>query len=167
MALFDVRRLGPPDAAKVFALHAAVAAMPDSGLSRAPDEIQLGDFEALLADPLALSLGAFAEARLIGEIHASRMPARQFGHVMTDLTVAVAPDFQGRGVGIALFERLFVEARALTPPVARIELVSRSGNAGAIRLYQRLGFAVEGCFKGRVRLPTGAVEDDIPMAKTL
>lgn len=165
--MFDLRRLGPPDAAEVLALHATVAAMPDSGLSRAPDEIELAYFDALLTEPRAISLGAFAEGRLIGEIHASRMEGRQFVHVLTDLTVAVAPDFQGRGVGISLFERLFAEARELDPPITRIELVSRSGNAGAIRLYQRLGFAVEGCFKGRVRLPNGVIEDDIPMAKAL
>ncbi|HVN00717.1 MAG TPA: GNAT family N-acetyltransferase [Caulobacteraceae bacterium] len=167
MPLFDQRRLEPSDAAEVLALHVAVASMPDSGLARAPDEMQLAYFADLLADPAAQAFGAFAEGRLIGEIHASRMKGRQFSHVMTDLTVAVAPEFQGRGVGIALFERLFAESRQLEPAVTRIELISRSGNAGAIRLYQRLGFAVEGCFRGRVRLPNGEVEDDIPMAKAL
>jgi ribosomal protein S18 acetylase RimI-like enzyme len=167
MALFDIRRLGPPDAAEVLALHRSVAQMPDSGLARAADELELGYFAALLSAPRAVSLGAVSEARLIGEIHASRMEGRQFGHVLTDLTVAVAPEFQGRGVGIALFERLFAEAKALSPPISRVELVSRSGNAGAIRLYQRLGFAIEGCFKGRVRLPNGALEDDVPMARAL
>src|ERR1035438_10150636 len=100
MAMFDIRRLGPSDAGEILALHQAVAAMPDSGLARAADELALSHFDALLRQPGAISLGAVVEGRLIGEIHASRMHGRQFGHVLTDLTVAVAPDFQGRGVGI-------------------------------------------------------------------
>jgi putative acetyltransferase len=121
----------------------------------------------MLVNRRAISLGAHAEDRLIGEIHAWRMQPRIFAHVLTDLTVAVAPDFQGRGVGIALFERLFEEAKALDPPATRIELFCRSGNGGAIRLYQRLGFAIEGAFKGRVKLANGRIEDDVPMAKAL
>jgi putative acetyltransferase len=127
----------------------------------------LDSFEAVLADPAALSIGAFAAGRLIGEVHCVRMRPRQFAHGLTDLTIAVDPEHQGRGVGAALFERLFDEARRLDPPGARIELITRSGNAGAIRLYERLGFVAEGRLVGRVRMPDGTVEDDIPMTRLL
>jgi ribosomal protein S18 acetylase RimI-like enzyme len=43
----------------------------------------------------------------------------------------------------------------------------RAGNTDAIRLYQRLGFKIEGRFVGRVYLPDGTVEDDIAMALLL
>jgi RimJ/RimL family protein N-acetyltransferase len=43
----------------------------------------------------------------------------------------------------------------------------RSGHTRALRLYQRLGFAIEGRFIGRVRLSGGAIEDDIAMALRL
>jgi putative acetyltransferase len=93
------------------------------------------------------------------------MRPAQFRHVLTDLTVAVHPRAQGRGVGSRLFEALFEAASRLTPPVTRIELVARTGNAAAIRLYERLGFRAEGRFAGRVRLADGRIEDDIPMAR--
>jgi len=48
-----------------------------------------------------------------------------------------------------------------------IELLCREGNGGALRLYRRLGFVIEGRFHRRVRLKDGTVEDDLAMAKRL
>jgi GNAT superfamily N-acetyltransferase len=47
-----------------------------------------------------------ADGALCGELHAERMTVAIFAHVLTDLTVAVDPDWQGRGVGSALFRAL-------------------------------------------------------------
>ena len=86
---------------------------------------------------------------------------------LSDLTVAVDPAWQGRGVGRALFAALFEAARALSPQVTRIELMAREGNIDAIRLYERLGFVIEGRFVQRVRMPDGRLEDDIAMGLLL
>ncbi len=48
--------------------------------------------------------------------------------------------------------------------VLKIELLVRATNFGAIRLYERLGFAEEGRFRDRVRLPSGDFIDDVAMA---
>jgi putative acetyltransferase len=45
-----------------------------------------------------------------------------------------------------------------------VELLVRATNARALRLYERLGFGVEGRFRERVRLPNGEFIDDIAMA---
>ena len=103
------------------------------------------------------------DGRLAGEIHASRIGPDQFAHVLSDLTVAVDPAWQGKGVGRALFAALFAAARELSPTVTRIELMAREGNIDAIRLYERLGFVMEGRFVQRVRMPDGRLEDDIAM----
>lgn len=156
-------------------LYRAVAATPNSGLARHADEIRR-DYVIALADygtghgagspgAKGVSIVASLGDALVGEIHAARMQPRQFSHVMTDLTVAVHPRAQGRGVGSALFRALFDFAARLGPPVTRIELFARTGNAAAIRLYERLGFRAEGRFAGRVRLADGTLEDDIPMAR--
>jgi putative acetyltransferase len=131
--------------------------------------MDLAGIEASLAKPFVngVALIALIDGRAAGEIHASRLGPRQFDHNLTDLTVAVHPDFQGRGVGAALFEALFAAAAMLTPAVERVELLCREGNTGALRLYQRLGFEIEGRFPRRVRLSDGTVEDDLAMGKRL
>lgn len=154
---------------KVLALYRAAAARP-GGLARAPDEIDADYVRGFLgkAQASGVSRAAFApDGALAGEIHAVRMAPRQFAHVLTDLTIAIHPDWQNKGLGTLLFSQLIDAARALAPPVTRIELFAREGNAGAIRLYQRADFKIEGRFEGRVRLPDGRIEDDIAMAMTL
>ncbi|HEY2358633.1 MAG TPA: GNAT family N-acetyltransferase [Phenylobacterium sp.] len=168
MSGIEVRVSSLADAPAILALHAAAASM-GGGLAREPDEMQLAYIEEALAKSLAsgVALTAWADATMAGEIHASRMGPRQFAHNLTDLTVAVHPDVQGRGVGALLFEALFVAATKLTPRIERIELMCREGNLSAVRLYQRLGFVIEGRFQRRVRLKDGTVEDDLAMAKVL
>jgi putative acetyltransferase len=153
----------------VLALYQATAGSPTSGLARSPDEMDLAWVQGFLgkASASGATLGAWAGGILAGEIHASRMGPRQFDHNLMDLTVAVHPDWQGRGVGARLFEGLFAAAAAMTPAIERIELAVREGNPGALRLYQRMGFVIEGRHPRRVRLPDGTVETDITMAKFL
>lgn len=133
------------------------------------DAITIAYARKWVADPAAgrLALGVERAGRLDGVIVASRMEPAQFRHVLSDLTVAVRPAAQGQGLGAALFDGLFAAAADLQPAITRVELMVRSGNTGAIRLYARLGFRAEGRFVGRVRRPGGAFEDDIPMARAL
>ena len=169
MTGFSVRPAKPGDAAAILALHRKVAALP-GGLARQPGEVT--------ADYIAHAMAAAAEGGvnlvavstdgvLCGELHVERMKIALFAHVLTDLTVAVDRDWQGRGVGTALFGVLIDTARAMIPPVGRIELGTGASNLGAQRLYQRLGFKIEGRLPGRGRHPDGGVEDDIVMGLLL
>ena len=165
----SVRKLSILDADALLALHRAASA-PPSGLARESDEVDPAYIHSFLAKTEAhgIALGAFEEdGELCGEVHAARLGPRQFAHVLTDLTIAVHPRIQGRGAGRLLFESLFAEAARLTPRITRIELVCRSGNVRARRLYESLGFEAEGRFKERVRLADGTLEDDIPMVRWL
>ena len=159
-----------PDAAdKVVTLYRAVAAA-GGGLARAPDEIDEAYVRGFLAraqtDGVSRAVW-LPDGSLAAEIHAHRMHPRQFGHVLTDLTAAVRPDWQGKGLGAMLFNALIEAARQMQPPITRIELMVREGNTGAIALYQRLGFVIEGRLARRVRLPNGTTEDDLAMALLL
>lgn len=164
----EIRWTTPADAPALCALHKAASAAP-GGLARQPDEVSLAWVEGFIAGALkaGVALSAWDGDAIAGELHAPRMGPRQFAHVLSDLTVAVHPDAQGQGVGARLFEALFAEAAKLTPRVERIELMVREGNAGALRLYQRLGFVIEGRFVGRVRMPDGTSEADLALAKRL
>lgn len=165
----QIRPASLADAPRVFALYRAVAAMPDSGLARAPDEIDLAYVEGFMRHALdsGVMLLATDGDALLGFIDATRIGPRQFAHVLSNITVAIHPSAQGQGVGRALFTALFEAAKALTPNITRFELMVREGNQGAIRLYERLGFKIEGRYEGRVRLPDGTVEADIAMGRVL
>ena len=157
------------DAPAVLALHIAAASSPVSGLAREADEMALEPIQAVLAKALesGVAISAWAGGAIAGEIHASRLGPRQFAHNLLDLTVAVHPDRQGQGIGARLFEALFARARLLTPRIERIELMCSEGNGHALRLYQRLGFQIEGRFPGRIRPRDGTVQADLALAKVL
>ena len=81
----------------------------EGGLGRLPEEMDLPWMEEALAGALAggVAIGAWDGSRLVGMIKASRMPSVQFQHVLWDLTVAVDPEFPGRGIGNGLLAALF------------------------------------------------------------
>jgi ribosomal-protein-alanine N-acetyltransferase len=56
--------------------------------------------------------------------------------------VALRPAYRNRGIGTALMRRVMEEARLLGASRATLEV--RASNAGARRLYERLGFFVAG-----------------------
>jgi len=100
-------------------------------------------FASELAKPSSISLGAFAPegGELIGYLIISRYV--DAWHVMN---VAVAVRHRRRGVARALLERLFEltandERRGYTLEV-------RISNAGAIKLYEVLGFVSRGVRRG-------------------
>ncbi|MDP3802681.1 GNAT family N-acetyltransferase [Brevundimonas sp.] len=158
----SLRPLSLADAPEVLALMRRA----EGGLGRLPDEMDPPWMEEALSGALqgGIALGAWDGSQLVGVIKASRMPSVQFQHVLWDLTVAVAPEAQGRGIGHKLFLELLAKASALTPRVERVELVVREGLTHAIRLYERVGFRQEGRFERRFRLPDGTYEADLPMA---
>ena len=98
-------------------------------------------FAGELAKPASLCLGAFEGEELAGSLVVSRYV--DAWHIMN---IAVSPDFRRRGIATALLERLF----ELTDDRSRrgYTLEVRVTNSGAIRLYERLGFAARGIRRG-------------------
>ncbi|HSF52613.1 MAG TPA: N-acetyltransferase [Algoriphagus sp.] len=111
-----------------------------------------------------LSLIAFDSMNIIGEIHAYKLEPKVFSHVLSELTVAVHPDFQGMGLGRALFSAFLIEVKTSRPDILRVELISRESNKKAIHFYESLGFKQEGRLENRIDLGEGIFEADIPMA---
>jgi ribosomal protein S18 acetylase RimI-like enzyme len=91
-------------------------------------------------------------------------PFPSSAHVWHVTGLAVDPDAQGTGVGRALVEALIDEARKRGG--RRLTLRVFAPNEPARRLYERMGFEVEGVLRGEFRAGDDYV-DDILMALDL
>lgn len=152
------------DQQQILDLYAAVAAVP-GGIARTVDELSpafVAGFMQRAADA-GLEFVFEEEGRILGEIHAARPGIACFGHMLGDLTIAVSPKAQGRGVGRALFQALLEEVVLRRPDIHRVELFVRESNARARALYASLGFVEEGRLRSRVRGADGEIEADIIM----
>jgi len=98
-------------------------------------------FAGELAKPSSICLGAFDGERLAGYLIVSRYV--DAWHVMN---VAVASDYRRRGVASQLLAALFEQTQADDRRGYTLEV--RVSNAGAISLYERLGFEARGVRRG-------------------
>jgi [ribosomal protein S18]-alanine N-acetyltransferase len=98
-------------------------------------------FAGELAKPSSICLGAFEGERLVGYLIVSRYV--DAWHVMN---VAVALDHRRRGVASELLGALFERTREDGRRGYTLEV--RVSNAGAITLYERLGFERRGVRRG-------------------
>jgi [ribosomal protein S18]-alanine N-acetyltransferase len=98
-------------------------------------------FAGELAKPSSICLGAFEGERLVGYLIVSRYV--DAWHVMN---VAVAVDHRRRGVASELLGALFERTRDDGRRGYTLEV--RVSNAGAITLYERLGFERRGMRRG-------------------
>lgn len=88
-------------------------------------------------------------------------------HVLDEeelLLIAVSPDVRRRGVGTALIEQLFIDAR--TRGTARVFLEMRRGNP-AIHLYRKFGFQPIGERRNYYRMANGERIDAITFARSI
>lgn len=130
-----------------------------------PDELLPENFVSTIA-ALANGAGRYIvaedEGKLVGHGFLKPMDLRAVSHVFR-LTIAVHPGHSRRGVGTAIMAALADWARR-TPGVEKVELIVRSTNEPALRLYRKFGFSEEGRFRDRIRLANGSYIDDISMA---
>ncbi|SHH42832.1 GNAT family N-acetyltransferase [Massilia sp. CF038] len=159
-----IRHARQDDFAQLLRLYRAVAAVPD-GLARTPDEVSEAYVAGFMGKAAAdgIELVYEEEGELLGEIHASRVGIASLAHLLTDLTIAVAPHAQGRGVGRALFQGLLDEVMEQMPHITRVELFARDSNVKARKLYTSLGFVEEGRLRARVNNARGEAETDTVM----
>jgi putative acetyltransferase len=130
-----------------------------------PNELRPEAFESLisaLGDGRGCYLVAEEEGCIVGHAFLKPMELRAVCHVL-QLTIAVHPGCSRRGIGTMLMNALADWARH-APAVQKVELLVRSTNHRARRLYARFGFVEEGRLRNRIRLPDGTFIDDVTMA---
>ena len=159
-----IRKARAEDREQLLALYKLVATVPD-GIARKPHEVNDEYVAGFMQKAAAHGVELVCEegGRIVGEIHASCPGIAALSHLLTDLTIAVAPDAQGRGVGRALFQGLLDEVTHRLPHIHRVELFCRVSNVRALALYRSLGFVEEGRLRARVNNAHGVAEDDTLM----
>ena len=165
--MFTVRHATPADVSNIYTLYKKVAVTP-FGIARSPEEVTHEYVEgftrkaALSGIQLVIDNPAGATG-IVAEIHCAQFEPKIFKHVLADLTIAVHPDFQGKGIGRMIFTHLLDLIKNDRPDILRVELISRETNLKAISFYESLGFKREGKLEKRIKGEANEFEADIPM----
>jgi RimJ/RimL family protein N-acetyltransferase len=114
------------------------------GLERAPNGFLLVADAGGIVGALSVEGGRFRKVRHVGEVG-----------------VSVQREWRGRGVGRRLMETAIDVART-SAELSRLSLRVFASNAPALRLYESMGFAVEGRRPGHLRV-RGRADDLILM----
>lgn len=157
-----VRRARPEDAPTLAKAEQTLARTPGRLVSR-PHELKEENFRRTIEELRTTGLYVVAEegGLVIGHALLVPMGLEAIAHVFR-LTIMVHEGHQGRGIGTALMKHLMNWARR-DKRCLKIELGVRAVNTRAIRLYQKLGFRLEGRLKKRLRMPDGTFIDDLLM----
>lgn len=154
------------DSPAILALYQEVA--KSGGIARRVDEITIEYITNFIEQSTTDGLIIVCEdpdnpEQVIAEVHAYKIGVAAFNHVLSNLTVVVHPQFQGKKIGRTIFT-IFLEEIALhRHDIGRVELIAYESNRSAISLYQSLGFVIEGRMEMRFKTPDGKYEADIPM----
>lgn len=155
------------DINEIFTLYKEVAAQPGF-LARLEGEIDLDyirdNIDSSINSGLCLITRDSISNQVIAEIHGYTTDIYCFSHVIGGLTIAVSPNHQGQGFGYKIFNQFIEQIKADKPKVTRIELMVRASNSRATKLYEKLGFHIEGQLKNRILNLDGSKEDDLMMA---
>jgi len=165
MTPYHVRKAVASDEEKILWLYKKVS-NTIGGLARTNDEITNAYVNHFCSrsQTNGIQLIIEIENTIVAEIHCYKLEPFVFNHVLSELTIAVDPDFQGKGLGKLIFQSLLQIIEKDRNDILRVELIARESNQKAIQFYQKLGFVIEGRFEKRISASTNSFEADIPMA---
>jgi len=166
MENYRIRTAALTDMPALLNLYQQVAAA--GGLGRAAAEITIAYIEDFLTKSIERGLVLVVHPAddpdlLIGEIHGYTLGLKTFAHVFEQVTMAVYPAYQGKGLGKLLLRKLQAEITSTMPGIKKVELMCFGNNKVALNLYLQNGFEIEGRRKSRVQLADGTFTDGIAL----
>ena len=161
-----IRKATKLDAKAIFKLNFDAAKTPN-GIARTAEEVSQEGVDYFIENSLKNGFIFVAQnpensKELIAEIHCYKFEPSCFKHTLANLTLVVHPSFQGQGWGKKIFSHLLNELKHSN--ILRVELTVRQSNPSAIKLYQSLGFKIEGILEKRILDSEGKLSDDTMMA---
>jgi putative acetyltransferase len=156
----SIRAAEPADGEGVSALLGRPGTV--EGTLQLPDMPIASRLEWTRPDPQACKLVAVADGTIVGWAALHGQSSLRRSHVRS-VSLAIAPEWQGQGLGRRMMERLLDWADHWTHTL-RIELMVHADNERAIALYRGLGFVEEGRHRGYA-LKNGQYVDSLSMAR--
>jgi RimJ/RimL family protein N-acetyltransferase len=161
----QIRRLTPADASGFQALRLAALLEAPSAFGSSYEEEKALPASAI-ERRLALhqdraAFAAFEKETPIGLIGLARESHSKLSHKALIWGMYVIPGARGKGIGRALLLEALSLARSV-PGIRQVNLCVNARNAGAIRLYESVGFESFGCEPGAM-LVEGELHDQIHM----
>jgi ribosomal protein S18 acetylase RimI-like enzyme len=165
---FFIRKAVAKDFEKIFDLYNLVS-KTIGGLARTENEITKDYVKNFVEKSLQngiqfVIVDKFDNEKIIAEIHCYKLEPKVFGHVLSELTIAVDIEYQGKGLGKKLFQTVINYIMENRNDIFRVELIARESNTKAIKLYENIGFKIEGRLVNRIKNNDNNFEADIPMA---
>jgi ribosomal protein S18 acetylase RimI-like enzyme len=121
-------------------------------------EAQASFLEATAAHARNLLIAAWLDEVVVGNANLAVEGATFSAHA-AQLGLGVLSPYRELGLGRLLTESLIATAEA--SGISHLTLRVRTFNAGAIRLYERLGFVRVGTLLGIARLPDGPADEHV------
>lgn len=152
------------DVPALIGLHRTVSEEPGA-LIRRKEEITTAYLKDVMQKcrKKGLMLVAMMDGVLIGEIHAYTPDLFAFSHLLSELTIVVHPEHQGKGVGRKLFVQFLEQVQKEFPHILRVELYTREHNQKNVDFYTSLGFQNEGRQANKIRLEDNGFHSPIHM----
>src|SRR6476620_10076732 len=108
--MLKVRQADSNDFNKIYALYKKVAT-ETTGLARSVEEITDEYIQHVMKSASHTGVQFIVDHpnssnEIIAEVHCYKLGPKVFGHVLSELTIAVDPDFHGKGIGKMIFTHL-------------------------------------------------------------
>ncbi|MBC7827665.1 MAG: GNAT family N-acetyltransferase [Chitinophagaceae bacterium] len=166
--MFTARSVTASDKQKILSLYRKVA-IRSGGIARSEEEISEDYISHFMDQSHSTGLELVVDHphnqnEIVAEIHGYKLAPKVFAHIITELTIAVDPDFHGQGIGKLIFSQFLTHIKDHRPDVLRVELVTQESNEKALGLYKKIGFVIEGRLEKRIRMSGKELDADIPMA---
>ena len=157
---FSIRQATLEDLDGVFEVYAAVAAerVHIGGEPPIDREARLAKWREHFHQPHHVTFVAVDDERIVGSASITWAGVSEIG-------MALLPEWRGRGIGSALLEGLIEWAEA--DGSHKLELYVWPHNAAALALYEKFGFEQEGYLKKHYRRANGELWDCIVMGLQL
>ena len=136
------------------------------GITRLPEEITQTYIFSLLNRPEEECIFLVVEDdefEIIGFGHAVKIGLKVYDHILSNYTIAVAPDHQDKGVGRGIFMGFLDYLSNNRTDIKRLEM-EVNYDPDRIKLFEGTGFKTEAIIKERVKGTDGKFYDQVLMA---